>query len=111
MREALVILPQFDNNGSSLDDILQEVIVRLGECFSGCTVREATGYWTNGGKVFHEPVWECVSAYQPGMEGDNKLRSVAEFIGEKAEQLAVYLRYASGQVEILDTSLVAQAAA
>jgi hypothetical protein len=113
MREALLVCPKATNNGKPLTGLLDDVAGKLIRAFGGCTIREATGCWLDeaSGKVFRDNVWECVAACDVNPNNDTILRSIAEFIGWRGEQLAVYIRYSSGNVEILDTSSVGRKAA
>jgi len=103
MREGLVICPKFDNNGNPLETLKDAAVRDMIAAFGGCTIREAQGAWVNpDGKLFVEPVWELVSAYDPdSLAGDAALTDIAKRIGTEGRQEAVYLRYASGDVEIV----------
>jgi hypothetical protein len=74
------------------------------DAFGGCTVREAQGYWMHEGKLFNEPVIELVSAYAPSEFNDATLREIATQAGHAGKQLAIYTRFASGEVELIDTA-------
>lgn len=111
MREGLVVCPKTNNAGASLAALADDVAIMLSDRFGGCTRREAFGHWRNDeGKLFSEPVWEFVVAYDPAPANDAGLRSIARTIGTRGEQEAVYVRYASGEVEILDTKPLLRAA-
>lgn len=104
MREGLIILPQQTNEGESLDALRTATVADLVDRFGGATVRNAVGSWRDdSGKLYQEPVWELVTAYEPTPDNDALLKAIAADVGRAANQLAVYLRYASGNVEILDT--------
>lgn len=105
MREGLLVIPQADNSGTPLNGVLASAQTFLANTFGGCTTREARGAWVSpSGELFNEPVWEVVAAYEPSPEHDRTLRNLAGYVGKVGKQQAVYLRYASGDVEILDTS-------
>jgi hypothetical protein len=104
MREALIILPKADNHGNDLANVRKATITRMIDAFGGCTVRDAQGYWMHEGKLFNEPVTELVSAYAPTDFNDQTLREIAENAGHAAHQLCMYVRYASGDVELIATN-------
>lgn len=104
MREALIILPKADNHGHDLAKVREATLTRMIDAFGGCTVREAQGYWMHDGKLFNEPVTELVSAYAPSEFNDATLREIATHAGHDGKQLAVYTRFASGEVELIDTA-------
>ena len=104
MREALIILPKADNHGHDLTQVRNATLTRMIDAFGGCTVRDAQGYWVDKGKLYNEPVTELVSAYAPTEFNDQTLREIATHAGHDAKQLAVYVRFASGEVELIDTA-------
>ena len=111
MREALIICPQHDNEGNSLQRVKHYAELSLCKAFGGCTVSSAHGSWVDpNGKLVSEPVWQLVSACEPSPENEAKLENIARYIGREGRQQAVYLRHANGNVSILETAPVAQAA-
>ena len=105
MRESVVICPVTDNDGRSLEALRDLATMALADRFGGCTVREARGCWVcPKGKLYSERVWELVSAYEPSAAHNAALRRIALMIGIEGRQLAVYCKFASGTVEIIDTS-------
>lgn len=103
-REGMIAIPQNGNNGHSLDGLRKQIIAALISSFGGATAVNAMGYWQSpNGELFQEPITQLVSAYEPTPENDSKLKAIAERIGKDGSQLAVYVRYASGNVEILNT--------
>jgi hypothetical protein len=103
MREALIVLPNLDNNGQSIAVAHKRLATRLIDAFGGLTTRQAQGAWVNHGKLYREDVTEYVVAYAPTAFNDGTLREIATQAGNEARQLAVYARFASGEVEIIDT--------
>lgn len=103
-REALIIVPKQDNNGKSLADLTKAVALVLCEHFGGCTAVDAQGYWDGGPKLglIAEPVTQLIVAYEPSHNQDVVLRQIAKNMGHDAEQWAVYVRYASGDVEVIN---------
>jgi hypothetical protein len=105
LREGLVICPQTNNHGLPLTKLRDEAAIDLAKTFGGCTIVEAHGAWINpDGKLYSEPVWQLIAAYDPNnVDGDEALKAVARKIGIEGEQEAVYIRRASGDVEIMNT--------
>jgi hypothetical protein len=104
MREALIILPVKDNNGRSIASAHSNLATRLIDAFGGLTTRAAQGAWVDHGKLYREDVTEYVVAYEPTAFNDETLREIAIHAGHEAKQLAIYTRFASGDVEIIDTA-------
>jgi len=113
MKEAMVICPQRDNDGHGLGHVKHYAVLSMCKAFGGCTVSSAQGTWeAPDGTLVTEPVWQLVSAYdEADKANDAKLTSVALYIGHEGKQQAVYTRYASGEVAILDTYTAQQKAA
>lgn len=105
MRESVLIVPKRDNDGGDLAAVQSQAAESLIDAFGGVTVQEATGGWkAPDGTVILEPVWRLISAYEPKPENDKKIKAIAEAIGKAAHQIAVYIRYAGGNVEIVNTT-------
>lgn len=106
MREGMIIVPKYGNDGAPLMALVDECIQSMADAFGGVTVREAHGAWRDkAGKMHAEPVFELVSAYDPeSLADDAALTDVARTVADKGNQLAVYIRYASGEVEIVEFS-------
>ena len=104
MREALIILPNLDNRGQSIASAHKALATRLIDAFGGLTMRQAQGSWLDNGKLYHEAVTEYVVAYAPTAFNDGTLREIATQAGHEAKQMAIYARFASGEVEIIDTA-------
>lgn len=104
MREALIICPKNDNNGNPLPHIKRKAVRFLSDNFGGCTVREAEGAWVNPDTddVQEEPVWELTVACSDTDSVRSLLRSIAVEIGVQADQHSMYIRYPSGDVEIVE---------
>jgi hypothetical protein len=111
MREGLLIVPQRDNDGKSLQHVRHYAELALAKSFGGVTVSNAKGSWVSpSGELVTEPVWQLVAAYEPTAQNDAKLDSVARYVGHEGRQQAVYVRHASGEVSIIDTAAGALAA-
>jgi hypothetical protein len=105
MREGMIIVPKYDNAGNPLVHVVDECIKAMADAYGGVTVREAFGAWRNPktGEMQAEPVVELVSAYNPeSLADDAKLTDLARTVADKGGQHSVYIRYASGDVEIID---------
>lgn len=112
MREALIILPQFDNDKHSLKHVRARLSKSLMHAFGGCTIRTAHGSWLDGhGHPVIEPVWEIVAACDDTPANAAAIRALAIDAGHEGKQEAVYCRLPSGDVEIIDTSPKAALAA
>jgi hypothetical protein len=104
LRESLITVPVNDNDGHSLAAVSEAAQMQLAHAFNGVTTIAACGKWIDAkGKIFAEPVTQLITAYEPAPRNDAILRGIARDIGREAKQFAVYVRYASGDVEILDT--------
>lgn len=111
MREGMVVCPQHDNARRSLQHVKHYAEIALSRAFGGVTAIAAKGSWVNAqGELIQEPVWQLVSAYEPSQANDETLAKVARYIGGEGKQDAVYVRYASGDVDILDTKRATEAA-
>lgn len=113
MREGLITVPKFDNDGKSLDFLVERTMKLLAKQFGGATAIDAKGFWFGpDGTPYSEPVTQIITAYDPSdVASDGFLRGVAETIGRQAKQLAMYVRYASGTVEVISLQPEAKQAA
>ena len=104
MREALIILPNEDNHGRHIVAVHDRLQVALCNVFGGYTATQACGGWqsTDGARIE-----ESVTCYMVAMEDSQAnaavLREIALDAGKEAKQEAMYVRYASGEVEIIPT--------
>ncbi len=111
MNEGLIIVPQADNDGNSLDGVKRACVGNLIQAFGGCRVSSAEGAWADSdGTLYIEPVSEITTAYEANDYNDQRLRLIALESGIAGKQIAVYVRYASGKVEILQIKADAKAA-
>lgn len=105
MREAMVICPQHDNAGKSLQHVRHYAELALSRAFGGCTTTQGKGSWVDPkGELITEPVWCLTAAYEPNVVNDHSLAQIARYIGAEGKQQAVYTRYADGNVEIIPTT-------
>jgi hypothetical protein len=104
MREGMILCPVNGNDGAPLGDVLDWVGRRLLSRFHGMTVDDVQGYWDTGNGTQVEDVRRFTVAYDAkDLEGDVTLTAIARQYGYEAKQDAVYVRYASGDVVILQT--------
>lgn len=102
MREGQINLPTHDNHGNSLAALQEAVIRDVVTAFGGCSVVNAQGAWVSeDGTLYREPVSQIVTAYEPSEEKNALLRRIAIKAGIAGTQLAMYVRYADGNVEII----------
>ena len=104
MREGLITIPKKDNNGKPLDDLIEVTLRMFAKKFGGATAIEAQGAWIGpDGKLYREPVMQIITAYDPSdRSGDEFLWNTSANAGLGTGQLAMYVRYASGEVEIIE---------
>lgn len=106
-REARIIAPILDNDGQPVTEALQSLERRLVQSFGGFTrMQHGTGGWADKGRV----QVEGVIVYDVAVETTDRthrtaLHSIANLLRMEAKQQAVYLRYPSGEVELVEGSL------
>ena len=103
MREAIIILPKFDNTGMqtvTAHDVLRSALL---SDFGGFTRCDCVGSWRDPetGAVFDDDSYMYCVAMEPGPKNDVKLFAAAIFAAECARQEAIYVRDANGGVHIL----------
>jgi hypothetical protein len=102
IREGAIALPLKGNNGENIDAARDAAIDALVREFGGATVLNGCGYWRDGhGKLMPEPVSFVPVAYVNVPEGDAALRKIARHFARDAGQALVYVRFASGVVELV----------
>ncbi len=101
MREASFILPLANNEGRPVRAAHAAVERELASTFGGFSFRPITGAWREGGKLYRDKSREYIVAadWTPALKA--KLRLIAEGAGRKAGQLAIYIKDASGNAEIV----------
>lgn len=97
LREAMVIAPA--GGGGAARETLERSLI---DAFGGFTKSWADGAWrADDGRLHREPVMQYVVAMAPNRVNDLKLKYIAQRFGRDAQQISVYIRYASGDVELL----------
>ena len=111
MREGKINVPHTDNDGNSTQDVISAAMLEMVAEFNGCSALDVKGAWKDdAGKLYVETLTQLVSAYEPSEAGDRALREIAVRAGLASKQLAVYVCYASGDVEIVNLVPLAKAA-
>ncbi len=99
MREGLIVLPHTVSveHHKNLQD-------KLIAAFGGFTAVTAQSAWKDPHtKIVHvEPVAQYVIAYEPTAEKNLELLKIAEWLFSSTSELAVYMRYADGNVLLVD---------
>jgi len=112
MREARIILPKLDNNGSDLSFAHAALARDLCQTWGGATASDTRGMWVGyDGTLYDEPGTAYDVAMEATEENAAKLKAIAERYGALCQQEAMYVRYACGTVEIVDTRRAAAASA
>lgn len=106
LREAKVIVPEFDNDGNSLSEVHEWVSGALNDAFGGVTVTKGDGAWRGpSGKLYKEPVLLFLVACSPLEEDSYKeLRAVVAYVLRNGKQKAVYVQFPDGSVEIISAT-------
>ena len=99
MREGLITLPRTVD--TKYHGILSSKLV---DAFGGFTAIESRGAWRDpkSGVIFDEPVVQYVVAYEPNFKNNEDLAEIAKWVLTATDELAVYLRFADGDVKIID---------
>jgi hypothetical protein len=112
MREATIILPNRDNHGNPVDHAHHGLQHDLANKFGGFTYADVHGAWVNEKGTL---VYDTSRAYTVALEHTGyttmTLRTLAIRYGQQAGQDCVYVRYASGDVELVDTNELVEAVA
>lgn len=96
LREARVVLPKNAQGHARLRR-------RFAEAFGGYTETEGRGGWVNGdGVLEQEQVRVYDVAMDPGPEARAQLSEIARGVLLASKEAAIYVRYADGDVEIIE---------
>lgn len=111
MKEARLIVPEFDKRVNHLTRLHHLTAAYLTQNFGGYTRFYATGGWVDrSGAIIKEPVVIFDVAMEDTTHNEALMRGWAMFIAREADQSAVYLRHASGKVEFVRANTKAAAA-
>ena len=103
MKEACVIIPKTNNDGQCLEWLRDKTVKHFCQYFGGATVIETQGYWLNdSGELFADAGWQIVTACKDDRRARWHIRYVARDVLIAGKQQAVYMRYASGEVEFME---------
>jgi len=104
LRMAYFGLPTSNNDGASLHDVHAALQSTLIDTWGGFSAFNGLGGWRDDAtsKIFAEPTVGYYIAMPDDAGNRAKLLSVARFYGHMAQQLAVMVTYANGDVEFVD---------
>ena len=106
-REARIILPCFDNKGTSLENVKRVLEIKLAQEVGGYTlITSGRGSWMNGEDTFlrqvvTETVWVFDIAVHDNAGNNEALRCIAVALKDDAKQDAIYLRLPNGEVHFV----------
>ena len=101
----MIICPMADNTGKLRPNVYRGARDACITAFNGCTIRYAEGYWRgDDGKLYMENVAELMVVCNDDDTSRDALEAIADQIGYKLQQHAVYIRYASGNVVLRPTA-------
>lgn len=101
LREARIIAPLSGNSGEYLGAAHFDLCQSLLDTFQGYTQTEARGGWRNLGTTIVEPVI-CYDVACVDTDGARvALRNIAEIFKRQAKQECVYVRFPTGDVELV----------
>lgn len=111
MRVATIILPNDDNNGNDISDVHAAMQTVLVDTFGGFTATASNGAWRDDktGKIHVEPGQVYYVAMDDTAENRAKLESIALFYGHMANQIAMMVTHANGEVTFVDCEAKAYA--
>lgn len=102
LREARINLPVVDNTGKLVDTVRDQLARALAESFGGFTLTHGRGGWINAdGRLFDKPVYVFDVAADDSEDSEMKLAAIANWLKHAARQDAIYVRYPSGRVQIV----------
>lgn len=103
MNKVEIIIPQNNNQGGSLESVIDGVKTNFCNVFGGYTAISAEGGWvSNDGHLFKEPVTVIFSAATKDKDSDAKiLVAIAQDVLAITDQLAVFISI-DGQAQIIE---------
>lgn len=103
MKEQRIVLPRADNRGNPLDRLRASLEEHLTDIYGGYTILPANGGWRSpSGLVHREPVWIFDVAAPDTAAVRDHLREIASWLANDANQEAIYVRHANGDVEFIE---------
>lgn len=103
LREAMIIALKKSSDGKDAEHTIRGAQLALSNSFGGVTATEGKGFWVDKGELVRDDVVCLVSACEDNAENRDTLEAIADQIGFESKQVAVYLRYPSGDVKIRQT--------
>src|ERR1700688_39344 len=104
LREAMIICPMADNTGKLRPNVYRGARDACITAFNGRTIRYAEGYWRgDDDKLYMENVAELMVVCNDDVANREALEAIADNIGYKLQQYAVYIRYPDGSVTLRST--------
>ena len=105
LREARIILPNADNDGLPLTMAHAGLARTLCATFGGLTAVPVRGMWVGpNGKLYDEPGTAYDVAADDTPANRAALIQIARDVGQRCQQEAMYVRFPSGDVTILNTA-------
>lgn len=103
LREAKIIVPEFDNDKNSLAAVHRGVAKHLQQAFGGVTITKGDGSWFDpeDGEIYSEPVLLFYVACEDQQLSYDILRKAASFVKKEGKQKAVYVAFPDASVEII----------
>ncbi len=102
LKQAYLMAPVKTNDGMPLIALHGDLYNLLSETFGGFTVMLACGVGTlRSGERRGDEIAVYAIAMEPSSANSNKLREIARYIRQEADQESVYIVLADGQVEFI----------
>lgn len=99
--QVAVIVPKKTNDGKSTKSVINKVNKLFCLNFGGTSILEVSGYWLDGGRVYHDNNLKIVSNVE-NIDVET-IAEAANLVLTEAEQLAVSVEI-NGALYIFDTS-------
>jgi hypothetical protein len=103
LREAKIIVPEFDNDKNSLSAVHRGVAKHLQQAFGGVTITKGDGSWfdPSDGEIYSEPVLLFYVACEVEQSSFDILSEAAAYVKKVGKQKAVYVNFPDGSVKIV----------
>ena len=99
--QVAVIVPKKTNDGRSTKTVINKVNKLFCLSFGGTSILEVSGYWLDGGKIYHDNNLKIISNVE-NIDVET-IAEAANLVLTEAEQLAVSVEI-NGALYIFDTS-------
>lgn len=96
-RKATILIPTHDNKGNALPHLREKALARLIKSFGAVTTgQHDLGWWTGpNGKVISDIVVPAFVTYEAGPHRDETVKEIAQMIAFDADQVCVYVEFAT----------------